>query len=115
MTFELPYVGSVLNIGLIKEPLNWAIVMVFATVALLGMHVIMQAFGAMQSTTQPAFAGPGQIAIPAATGVFSQPGTLAGSNAANDLSPFLSGGMTGLSPWTDGIESKFAEDGWASN
>lgn len=107
-------VGRWINVDLIKEPMNWAIVFVAATIALLLFHVVMTAFGAMQSTTQGAFGGgPGQVMAPqtSSTGVFSGPGTLAQSASAGgtDLAKFYgnSGGI-----WTDGFESKYAEDGW---
>jgi hypothetical protein len=99
-----------INIGLIKEPLNWAIVFVFASFALLFFHVVMTAFNAMQGGgQQQAFAGPGQVNIPNATANFASPGVLGGSSAPNGLQQFY-----GRPPpsWADGVEARYAEDGW---
>jgi hypothetical protein len=98
------------NFALAKEPMNWAIVFIIATVWLLAFHSVMVGFGAMQAPTQGAFGGPGQVAapIPDVTQGFSQPGLLGGTQAAAMSSFFGSG----ASPWTDGAESKYAEDGW---
>lgn len=100
--------ASWFNTDLAKQPLNWAIVWTFATLWLLAFHVIMQGYTAMTQGASPvAFNAPGQIAtIPNVTADFSQPG-----NSGTNLSPFL---PTGLSNFTDGYESKYAEDGWST-
>lgn len=112
--FDIPGVGRFINTTLIKEPMNWGIVFIFATVSLLLMHVVMMAFVNMQATTQGAFGGgPGQVMAPqtSSTGMFSGPGTLAQgpSPGGTDLGQFY-GNAGGI--WTDGYESKYAEDGW---
>lgn len=105
-----------LNVSLIKEPLNWAIVWVMASVALLLFHTVMQAFGAMRSTSS--FGGgpaPGTVAIQTPDSIYAQPGTLAGSRGSS-LSSFWAGGLNrGDGVWTDGAEAKYAEDGWIGN
>jgi hypothetical protein len=100
----------IINFALVKEPMNWAIVFVIASIWLLAFHVVMVGFGAMKSPSQGAFGGPGQVAapIPDVTQGFSQPGLLGGTAAA-PMSGFFG---AGASSWTDGSESKYAEDGW---
>jgi hypothetical protein len=101
------------NWTLAKEPMNWAIVSVIATLWLLLFHVVMTAFGAMKAPAQGAFA-PGTIASPLANAAsgFSTPGTLGGAGGGPDLGPFQG---QGAQFWTDGYESKYAEDGWTGN
>jgi hypothetical protein len=98
-----------LNIRLLTEPMNWAIVFVIATIWLLAFHTVMTAYQAMSGPkNQPAFGNPGQIAAPTAgtTGAFSAPGI---DNPSTSV--FAGGAMT----WTDGSESRYAEDGWTGN
>jgi hypothetical protein len=104
----MEYLDRWLNLALLKEPMNWAIVGVIASIWLLAMHVVMQGFGAMASPG-PAIggAGPGTISAPVAT-AFSAGGMLAGG-FGSDLSSFVGGGS---SSWVDGAESAYAEDGW---
>lgn len=101
------------NRTLLSEPLNWTIVFVFASIWLLLFHVIMQAFGAMQSTSQASVgAAPGQTVSPvASTSQFSVQGLLAGG-VPSVPSVFEGSSAT---VWTDSYESKFAEDGWYGN
>lgn len=107
----MEFLGRWLNLALLKEPMNWAIVSIIATIWLLAFHVIMQAWTAMVSPQQSiGGAGPGTIAAPVTTS-FSQGGLLA-SGGGSSLSAFVGGGA---SPWTDGAESKWAEDGWTGN
>jgi hypothetical protein len=106
-----------LNIGLLKEPMNWGIVFAIASLWLIAMHVVMQAWAAMIAPGgQGAFGGPGQVAapVPDVTAMFSTPSLfgLAGGADADIGSGFYGAGM---SSWTDGSESKYAEDGWAAN
>lgn len=102
------FLGKWLNVNLLSQPMNWAIVWLVATIWLLLYHVLMQAFTAMQGSTPVAFSGPGQIAqaVPS-TGAFSIMGSGDGSTAA------FVGGATTI--WTDGFESRYAEDGWTGN
>jgi hypothetical protein len=101
--------GNWFNVGLAKEPMNWAIVWMMATLSLLLFHVVMVGFGAMQGS-QDTFGGPGQIASPVdATHAFA----IGGSNVTgNDLPAFAGGGPQ---IWTDGTESRYAEDGFTYN
>lgn len=101
-----------INWPLIKEPLNWAIVAVVASIWLLAFHSIMTGFRAMQSTTQGAFStAPGMIAAPLPSTVirFATPGD---TGAAGGFSNSWFGIDT---TWTDGFESKYAEDGWTGD
>ena len=82
---------NVINMALIREPMNWGVVFVAASVWLLVFHTLMQAFNAMSN-------GAG---APAAPGVAAQ------ANIAPAMVPI---GTTGL--WTDGMEANYAEDGW---
>lgn len=103
---------DVFNTRLLKEPMNWAIVFIVASVWLLLFHTIMQAWGAMTAPVgQAAFGAPGAIAspLPDVTATFSGAGLLAGSYTQTSADRFIGSGM---SSWTDGSESKYAEDGW---
>lgn len=104
---------SFFNWNLAKEPLNWAIVMVIASVWLLAFHVVVQGWLGLGQARPTIGAGPGQIAmLPDPTSAFTAATNL---NSANDLSMFLPGGATGASPWGDSAVSRFAEDGWSGN
>jgi hypothetical protein len=107
---DLPGIDSVFNVRLIKEPMNWAIVFVIASIWLLLFHVIMTAWQAMVSPpAQQAVGGPGQVsASSSSSGAFSTPGTLSASPP--QIPGLFVGGAS--SSWTDGTESKYAEDGW---
>lgn len=106
-------IGKYFNTALAKEPLNWAIVFVIATIWLLAFHAVMQGFSAMQGKGGAIGAPPGTVNIQtSSTGVFSGPGTLATPSAIDGLSNYLG---TGGGMWTDGGESKFPEDGWTGN
>jgi hypothetical protein len=114
--FDLPFLDKVINVGLIREPLNWAIVFIFASISLLGFHTAMQAFTAMQGGGQSSFNSPGQIAIASSPVAFAGPGQLANSAAPDGLSRWTGGGLAGGDGlWTDGVEAKYAEDGWTGN
>lgn len=113
MTF--PSLDRFFNVALAKEPMNWAIVWTVASLWLLAFHVVMQAWGAMAApATQGAFGGPGQVApqaVPDVTTQFSVGGTLP-MDPGSSLSPFVGNGG---GYWTDGYETKYAEDGWPIN
>jgi hypothetical protein len=82
-----------INMGLIKEPMNWGIVFIVASIWLLAFHVVMTGFNAMRSGPGvPMGPGTGQARSPAVT-----------SPAASML-----GGAGSV--WTDSYESKYAED-----
>lgn len=112
--FSLPRVDGYFNTTLAKEPMNWAIVWVVATLWLLAFHVVMQAYTAMTlPAPQQAIGGPGQVASPTASSApYSVPGDL--SAAPPQIPGLFTGGPGGTSTWTDGTESKYAEDGWTS-
>lgn len=98
------------NLDLLREPLNWAIVGIAASITLLLFHVVMQAWGAMITGGAPSIgAGPGQVAspVPDVTTVFSQ---AADYGPGSDLSRWVAG----IGPWYDNAESRYAEDGWVS-
>jgi hypothetical protein len=113
MSFELPDMGGWINTRLAGAPLNWAIVFVVATIWLLVFHLVMQAFGAMQSTRQGAVgAAPGQVASPTtAVSVFSVPGVLGSGSSV--IPGLFEGGAPQI--WTDDAEARFASDGWSAN
>jgi nicotinamide riboside transporter PnuC len=73
-----------LNLTLLKEPMNWGVVFLVATVWLLLFHVIMQAFGAMSAggngTSAP---GSGQALPATSAGVGNFP-QLSSSRFAED-------------------------------
>lgn len=102
------------NWPLVKEPMNWAIIGVMATLALLGVHFVVQGFTAMQGQGDSIGGGaPGTIAAPLApsTIAFATPGNTGGGGSG----PFASGNFQwfGTDPtWSDGFEAKYAEDGW---
>lgn len=111
---SLPSLDGLFNKELLTEPMSWFVVFLDATITLLLFHVIMTAFGAMQSTGSVYNAGPGTVASPVPTN-FSVPGTLA-TDQGGTLSPFWGGGIAGgTGQWTNGFESKYAEDGWIGN
>lgn len=103
-----------INLPLIKEPLNWAIVAIIATIWLLAFHCIMRGFTAMQgkSAVPSIGANPGQIAAPQAPAFASGQTSDLGTS---DLGTFLGGGGVGLSPWGGDDQARWAEDGWAAN
>jgi hypothetical protein len=106
-----PTLDGWVNQKLLFEPLNWAIVWIAASIALLLFHVLMQGFGAMQTTSQGAFGGPGQIAAPTATADIS-PNPFPNES----LSSFRGGGLAaGDGTWTDTTVARYAEDGWTGN
>jgi hypothetical protein len=109
MAISIPNPGSLINTRLLGEPLNWAIVGVVATIWLFAFHIIMQAFGNMQSTVQGAIgAAPGQVAAPAtAVSVFSAPGIMGTGSVA--LPGLFDGGAATV--WTDGYEARYPSDG----
>lgn len=100
-----------INTRLLFEPMNWAILFVFASIWLLAGHVLMQGWSAMASGAQPAIgAAPGQVATGGGqTSVFSGPGILSSLAPAN-LDQFQGAGS---SPWTDGGEARWGEDGYS--
>jgi hypothetical protein len=101
-----------INWALVKEPLNWAVIMVTATIWLLAFHTIMKGFSAMQG--QSAFSpGPGLTSVPNATASFSQPGV---TGTGSNLSSWWGGGLkAGDGTWTDSYDAQFAQDGWDGN
>lgn len=102
-----------MNFELLTAPMNWFVVFLDATIALLLFHVIMTAFHGMRSTGNIFNAGPGQVASPVPTN-FAVPGSL--GNDGSTLSPFWGGGLArGDGTWTNDFESKYAEDGWSPN
>ena len=112
---EFPSVGTVINVPLLKSPASWGVVWTVATLWLLAFHVLMQAWGAMTSKGQAAFAAPGMTAVPnAAASDFSVIGSLAaGPSAPGSVLDRFSGGAPQI--WTDGSENRYAEDGWSAN
>ena len=108
---------GLINVPLISEPMNWAILFVIATIWLLAFHVIMQGFTAMQGGGKQTAIGaaPGQIAIPGAPGNFATGSTIAGGESPDTVAINLSQwGFDGTSDgtWTDGTEAKYAWDGY---
>jgi hypothetical protein len=109
------------NWGLAKEPLNWAIVFVIATIWLLCFHVIMQGFQALQGGKKPQKAiggNPGQIASIQSNSAFDPANTLTSSVSSDLMASYISAwGFDGVSDgvWTDGFEAKYASDGWLAN
>lgn len=112
----MDFIGKWFNLSLMSQPMNWLIVSVIATIWLLAFHVVMQGFSAMTQSgdVQDSISGgPGTVAASSAsTATFSAPGTLADGFNGQDLGSFV-GGATMV--WTDGFESKYAEDGWGGN
>lgn len=110
----LPSLDRLINFELLSAPMNWFVVFLDATIALLLFHVIMTGFAGMKSTGNIYNAGPGQVAAPVPS-TFSVPGTLAGDPGAT-LSAYWGGGLSrGDGTWTNDFESKYAEDGWSPN
>jgi hypothetical protein len=110
---QLPSVERLVNVSLLSSPVSWAVVWSVATIWLLLFHVVMQAWKAMRSTGQAAYAAPGQVAFPTAgTTAYSTPGTL--TSGASSLSGFAGADRGEPTIWTDGTESRYAEDGWTS-
>jgi hypothetical protein len=85
-----------INMALIKEPMNWGIVFLIASVWLILFHVVMQGFAAMS-------AGPG---VPAPSGQ----GQARGPDVIMPASLLIPSGTSGV--WTDGVEANYTEDGW---
>ena len=111
---ELPALGKFLNLELLKEPMSWVVVFLDASITLLLFHVVVTAFGAMKSTGSPYNAGPGMVAAPVPAN-FSVQGTLA-NDPGSQLSAWWGGSIAGGDgTWTNGYESKYAEDGWIGN
>lgn len=108
---EWPSLDRLYNPRLLFEPMNWAIVFVFASIWLLAGHVLMRGWGAMSSGQQPAIgAAPGQVATGGGqSSVFSGPGILA-SLAPATQDRFQG---AGVSQWTDGGENRWGEDGYS--
>lgn len=101
-----------INWPMVREPLNWVIVGVAASISLLAIHCVMAGFGAMQGNAQASIGGggPGTIAAPlATTGTFSQPGSDPATGDA--LNMWFGTGPT----WTDSYDARYAEDGWIGN
>lgn len=98
--------------------MNWVIVSIIATIWLLLYHTIMTGYQAMTGAPAGSYgSGPGTIAASAAsTGSFSTAGNLGVPMSAQDAlyasSNFVG---QGASSWTDGVEAKYAEDGWIGN
>jgi hypothetical protein len=82
-----------INMALLREPINWGLVFIVASIWLLLFHVIMQGFHAMRN-------GPG---VPMAAGVGQ-----ARSPAVTSPAASLLGGAGSV--WTDSYEAKYAED-----
>jgi hypothetical protein len=109
-----------INWPLVKEPLNWAIVGVVASLWLLVFHLVMTAFGAMQGNSgvnQQAIGGggPGSIAAAQAGGTVSQTFSIPGNAGMGDVPVTSTSWFGNDNIWTDGFESKYAEDGWVGN
>lgn len=101
-----------INWALVKEPLNWAVIMVTATIWLLAFHVIMKGFGAMSGQT--AFSpGPGLTASPSSsTANFETSGNALTTGGNPTLGGWWGGGVaSGDGTWTDGSEARYAMDG----
>lgn len=96
------------NAALAKQPMNWAVIWIFASLWLLLFHVVVQGWlGMLNGKRATISAAPGQVAVQAdATNVFSQSGT-----ASIDLATFLPTGS--LSQWADDGVSRYPEDGYA--
>lgn len=102
---NIPYI----NKALISEPLNWAVIFVMATVALLGFHVLMQGFTAMQGQPTIGTGGsPGTIASPSTPtpGFFGY----ANTDLPGPLQTFPQG-----SNLTDSYDAQWAEDNYGIN
>ena len=106
---------SWINWPMAKEPLNWVIVGVIASIWLFAFHAVMTGFGAMAGGgTGQAIGGggPGTVAAPAApgtVGMFAMPGSQGGG-------PLFDGNQWWgtAATWTDDFDSRYAEDGWLS-
>lgn len=108
-----------INRPLIKEPMNWAIIGVIASIWLIAFHFVVSGFTAMQGSVvgqSVGGGGPGTIAAPQAggsvVGMFAVAGNTGVANFRSDTSSSWFGGDTF---WTDGFEAKYAEDGWVGN
>ena len=91
-----PVLDRYINMKLLTEPMNWAVIWVAATIWLFAFHVIMQAFTAMQSTGGSASAG----AIGQGLAPLTAPATAGPSSTFPDAQI-----------WTDGYEGLFVGDG----
>lgn len=98
---------NLINWTLLKEPLNWAVIFVMATVWLLAFHTIMQAFASMSGQDTIAGGPPGSVAapVPSVGGFTTQGGTV-----PEPLQTFPQG-----SNWTETYEAKYAEDNYGIN
>jgi len=92
---KIPYI----NMALISEPLNWALIGLIGVIWLLFFHVVMMAFTSMQTGSEASASAPGQIPSP-------------GTNAAGPA-PYPMSDPTTI--WTDDNEAHFAGDGWLGN
>lgn len=107
---------SWVNWDMAREPLNWLIVGTVASIWLMAFHAVMTGFTAMQgaSVTGQSIGGggPGTIAAPQASvvGNFAIPGNTGSTNAFGTNQWFGTDQM-----WTNGFESRFAEDGWTGD
>lgn len=104
--------GGYFNTGLARHPLNWMIVFTVATIWLLLFHVLMTAWQAMVGAA-PSSAAPDAIAsatpVPNVAATFSQTSVLADVGVPGGLGTIAGGGVQ---IWTDGLEGRYAEDGW---
>jgi hypothetical protein len=101
----MEFLSKWLNFELMKEPLNWAIVWVIASIWLLAFHSVMRGFTAMQASAGPSIgAGPGMIASGGQVN-FQTSYPSSAPSAFDDL---------GGSIWqADQAASRWAEDGWS--
>lgn len=96
MPFSWP--SSWFNFGLAKEPLNWLIVGVVATIWLIAFHVIMQGFTSMQGSSSSSGA----------------PGTVPSPQVGSALNNTPMGGDPS-EIFSDDNEAKYYGDGWLAN
>ena len=96
------------NAKLAREPMNWAIVWVAASIALLAFHTVMQGVGAMKGAPSIG-APPGMVAAPADGNLTPRAATY---NEGGNLNYFY-----GAAPnwWVAPGEAKWAEDGFTSD
>jgi hypothetical protein len=83
------------NFALAKQPLNWLVVGVIATIWLIAFHVIMSGFTSMQGGAENSGQAPGTSMSP----------QVGGSGVTQGAE------MT----WTDDFEAKWVGDGWLGN
>lgn len=107
-----------INWPLIKEPMNWAIIGVIASIWLIAFHFVVSGFTAMQGSVvgqSIGGGGPGTIAAPQAGGSVVGMFAVVGNTGAGAMDSTSSSWFGTDNNWSDGFEAKYAEDGWTGN